>query len=384
MSKKQLSEIKLGILGGGQLGKMLINAANNLSIPVSVLDVAEDFPAASVCKYFVKGDFKNFDDVLAFGQQVDVLTIEIENVNTEALKVLKQQGKEIYPEPEIIEIIKDKGLQKAFYLNNQLPTPPFANYENKAAVIESIKKGSQKLPFVYKLRKEGYDGNGVAVIRSEDDFNKLFDAPAIAEEMVSIKKELSVIVAQNSKKEVVAYEPVEMEFNPEANLVEFLLSPAQISKAKAEEAKKLAIDVIKAFGLTGILAVEMFMDENDRLFINEVAPRPHNSGHQTIENAYTSQYEQHLRAILGLPLGDARNIIPAVMINLLGEEGYEGKTIYKGLEDVLGISGVNVHLYGKKHTRPFRKMGHVTIIDNDLNAAKNKAKIVRNTLKIIA
>lgn len=383
MNQINLAKIKLGILGGGQLGKMLVNAASQWSINTFVLDLSSDCVASSVCNTFIKGDFKNYNDVYSFGKLVDVLTIEIENVNTDALIQLEKEGKIIYPEPRQLQIIKDKGLQKKFYDKYEFPSPRYALYNNKLNIIKAIEDGVQKFPFVQKLCSAGYDGKGVMIIRKKEDLIRLLNGESIIEDLIDIHKEIAVIVARNAIGEIVAYPPVEMIFNPSANLVEYLICPAQINPEIAKDAYDLAIAVISAFEITGILAVEMFLAKDNKIYINEVAPRPHNSGHQTIESAYTSQYEQHLRAILGLPLGSTKLVSPSIMLNLLGESGYIGVPCYIGLQECMKIEGANIHLYGKKETRPYRKMGHVTIIDSDIESAKEKARTIQQTLKII-
>lgn len=382
LNQINLSELKLGILGGGQLGKMLANAAAQWSINTFVLDPLNDCPASSVCNTFVNGDFKNYYDVYSFGKLVDILTIEIENVNTDALIQLAKEGKIIYPEPGKLQIIKDKGLQKNFYQKYEFPSPVYALYNDKLSIIKAIEDGIQKFPFVQKLCRAGYDGKGVSVIKNKEDLIRLLDGESVLEDLIDIQKEISVIVARNAIGEIAVYPPVEMIFNPAANLVEYLLSPAEIDLKSSKDVCDLAVAVISAFEITGILAVEMFLDKNNKIYINEVAPRPHNSGHQTIEGAYTSQYEQQLRAILGLPLGSTELISPSIMLNLLGEPGYIGSTRYIGLDECMKIEGANIHLYGKNETRPFRKMGHVTIIDSNIESAKEKAKIIQQTLKV--
>lgn len=378
------SDIKLGILGGGQLGKMLLNATSKWNINTSVLDPTADCPASSLCNNFVQGSFRDFKTVYNFGKNLNILTIEIESVNTEALLKLKSEGLKIYPEPEIIEIIKDKSKQKKFYFDNEFPTSTFKIYENHTQIIEDYKNQKIKLPFVQKLCKEGYDGRGVLVVKTESDLNNLLQGETIVEEMIEIQKEISVIVARNTLGETKAYQAVEMIFNPKANLVEYLICPAELDEKISNKAKELALRLIEKLQMTGLLAVEMFIDKNNEILINEVAPRPHNSGHQTIECSLTSQYEQHLRAILGLPLGSTKLTSPSIMLNLLGEPGYEGTPIFKGMEECLALEGVNIHYYGKNYTKPYRKMGHVTIIDNNLENAKNKAKFVKENLKIIS
>ncbi|MCB9335854.1 MAG: 5-(carboxyamino)imidazole ribonucleotide synthase [Flavobacteriales bacterium] len=378
------SDFKLGILGGGQLGKMLTLAASNWDIKTVVLDPSKECSAAHTCNEFVLGDFNDFNTVYEFGKKVDLITIEIENVNVEALKKLKQEGKKVLPCPDKLEIIKDKGLQKEFYENNQLPTSKFQLFSSEADIVKAVENQEIQLPFVQKLRKEGYDGRGVKVVENTNDLKDLLKGASLIEEKVTLKKELSVIVARSSNGEVKSFPVVEMEFNPQANLVEYLICPASISETIEEKAEKLAIDVVKSLDFVGLLAVEMFLDENDEILINEIAPRPHNSGHHTIESVVTSQYEQHLRAILGLPLGSTALKIPSIMVNVLGEPGFEGKVKYQGLKECLATEGVKLHVYGKKVTKPFRKMGHITILDKDLDNARKKADYIKEHFKVIA
>ena len=378
------SSFKLGILGGGQLGRMLIQAAVNMDIATSVLDPDDDCPASGICTNFVKGDFRDFDTVYNFGKDQDVITIEIEHVNTDALLKLEKEGKRVFPQPHQLKVIQDKGLQKQFYTSNRLATAPYHLLENKAAVIAAVQTKEINFPFIVKTRTNGYDGKGVVKIESENDFNKIPDEPVVVEQAIKIKKEIAVIAAMNVRGNIKCFLAVEMDFNPTANLVEFLSCPAALSPEKLQEAQDLAIATIKAFDLCGVLAVEMFLNENDAILINEVAPRPHNSGHHTIESAPVSQYEQHLRAILDLPLGATYQFLPSVMLNLLGETGHSGDVYYKGLEECLSLEGVKVHIYGKKQTKPFRKMGHVTIMDATMEKVKAKALIVRENLKVIS
>ena len=312
-----------------------------------------------------------------------MITIEIEHVNTDALIRLKKEGKLICPDPDVLDIIKDKGAQKEFYSRNKLPTSDFKLYTDNSTIIEDYKSGALKLPFVQKTRRFGYDGRGVYIVNSADDLDNLLDGESLVETLVKIKKELSVIVAQNSKKEIKAYEPFEMEFHSNANLVEYLISPARVSSVISKKAVELSKETISCLGIQGILAVEMFVDDQDNLLINESAPRPHNSGHHTIESCITSQYEQHLRAILGLPLGNTDLLINSVMVNILGEDGYNGNVRYEGIEECLNIDGVKVHIYGKKETKPYRKMGHVTILDKDLDNALDKAGKVKHILRSV-
>lgn len=372
-------DLKVGILGGGQLGRMLIQSGIDLNIQFSILDPDAEAPCKQLAE-FIQGKLTHFDTVMHFGKSCDLITIEIENVSVEALKELVRQGKKVFPQPEVIELIQDKRTQKEFYRKNNIPTAEFILVDSK----QDIKKHVAFLPAVNKLGKEGYDGRGVQIIRNEKDFEKAFDAPSLLEKLIDFEKEISVIVARNENGEIVSYPAVEMVFHPEANLVEYLFSPAQISSAVSKEADQLARTIIQKLNMVGLLAVEMFVTKDDKILVNEVAPRPHNSGHQTIEANITSQYEQHLRAILNLPLGNTSSRQASAMVNLLGEEGYSGLAQYQGLEEILKLSGVHVHLYGKRNTKPFRKMGHVTIVGDDIESLKKKANFVKHTLKVIA
>ncbi|MBS1556457.1 MAG: 5-(carboxyamino)imidazole ribonucleotide synthase [Bacteroidetes bacterium] len=372
------SNIKLGVLGGGQLGRMLIQSAIDFNIHFSVLDPDGNAPCSKISD-FTSGKLTDFDTVVAFGKPLDLITIEIENVSVAALKELVKQGKQVYPQPEVIELIQDKRTQKEFYRQNHFPTAEFVLTDTK----EDVKNNKDFLPAVNKLGKEGYDGRGVQILRSESDLDKAFDKPSLLEKLIDFEKEISVIVARNASGDVVCYPAVEMVFHPEANLVEYLFSPAQVSDAIAKKAEQLARGIIEKLNMVGLLAVEMFVTKNGEVLVNEIAPRPHNSGHQTIEANITSQYEQHLRAILNWPLGSADMIMPSAMVNLLGEDGYAGEAKYQGMVEVLSQKGVHVHLYGKKTTKPFRKMGHVTIVDADIENLKKKATFVKQTLKVI-
>ena len=377
---KQVSEIKLGILGGGQLGRMLIQEAVNLNITTLVLDPDADAPCKSIANYFENGSITDYDTVYNFGKKADVITIEIEKVNVEALEQLEKEGKLVYPQPRVIRLIQDKGIQKQFFKENDIPTSPFMLVNSKEDLT------SEKFPFPYilKLRRDGYDGKGVMKITDSSDIHEAFDAPTLIEEWVNFEKEIAVIVARNANGDVKTFPMVEMEFNPEANLVEFLISPSTYPDSIQERAEKIARDIAAALNITGILAVEMFVTPSGDILVNELAPRPHNSGHQTIEGNYTSQFGQHLRAILNLPLGDTRSISNAIMVNVLGEKGHDGVAKYDGLEKILSVEGVYVHLYGKKYTKPFRKMGHLTIIDQNREKAIEKARFVQKTLKVIS
>lgn len=360
---------KLGILGAGQLGKMTAIAAANWQLPLWALDKQADYPAAPYIQRLVCGNFNDEKDVLAFGKEVDLLTIEIEHVNTAALHQLQAEGLRIHPAPQILDTIKDKGLQKLFYQQHQLPTAAFTLFDHAEQLREALDTGQLHYPFVQKSRTDGYDGRGVAVIQDASALHKLLPGACVVEQLVDIDKEVAVIVARNESGEVKAFPVVEMYFHPEANLVDRLLAPARISDQQAQAATALAIRTAAAFDVCGLLAVEMFIDRQGQLLVNEVAPRSHNSGHHTIESCAVSQFEQHLRAVLNLPLGDTRLLRPAVMLNLLGDDGFSGPAKYRGIEEALALPGVSVHLYGKTHTQPFRKMGHITVTADTLEEA---------------
>ncbi len=372
--------IQLGMIGGGQLGRMFIQEAINFDVQVHVLDGDAQAPCALIAHSFTHGDINNFDALYQFGLDKDILTVEIENVNIEALEALEKLGKKIFPQPRVLKIIKDKGVQKQFYLDHHLPTSAFKFINQPSDLLSE----TSFLPFVQKLRTGGYDGKGVQAMKQESDFAKAFDAPSIIEAFVPFEKEISVIVARNEKGEMISYPSVECEFNEEANLVELLFAPAKIDPTTEEAAQKLAKKVIEALDMVGILAVEMFLTKDGSLLINEIAPRPHNSGHHTIECNVTSQFEQHLRSVLNLPLGSTKIIQAGAMINLLGEKGYQGAVVYENLDEILSWEGVHPHIYGKKSTKDFRKMGHVTIAGNELEQVIQKAKLVLSTLKVKA
>lgn len=369
-------DFRFGLLGGGQLGRMLIQEAINYNVPIHVLDPSADAPCAPIAHSFTQGDFNDYRTVLGFGADKDVLTIEIEHVNTEALKELEAKGKKVFPQPHIIELIQDKGLQKQFYEKHNIPTAPFE-------LVDSKPDPSQ-LPIVQKLRKGGYDGKGVQVLRSEQDLTTAFEGPCVLESLIDFEKELSVIVARNESGEVKSYPVVELAFNPKANLVEFLFSPATISPSVEEKAQQIAKQVAEKLQIVGLLAVELFLTKNGEVLVNEIAPRTHNSGHQTIEGNVTSQFEQHLRSVLNMPLGNTDRVLSSVMVNLLGEEGHTGAATYIGIKELLQEKGVHIHLYGKTETKPFRKMGHVTIVDDSLAKAKQKAFLVKEQLKVVS
>ncbi|POY37484.1 5-(carboxyamino)imidazole ribonucleotide synthase [Solitalea longa] len=374
------SNFKLGILGGGQLGKMLLQPAMNYGVDVSILDPDPASPCSFFCKNFHLGSFNDYNTVYNFGRHLDLITIEIENVNVEALKRLEAEGVTVYPQPHIIELIQDKGLQKDFYKQHNIPTSPYLKIQNR----EELKYYQEKFPAVQKLRKAGYDGRGVFKINSIEDLPKSFNEPSILEDLIDFDKEIAVLVARNATGEIRTFDVVEMEFDPKANLVELLFTPAKIDEQIEAKAKEIATDVVEKLKIVGLLAVEMFVTKTGEVLVNELAPRPHNSGHHTIEACITSQYEQHLRAILNLPLGSTELRQPAVMVNLLGEDDFVGEAKYIGINEISKLDGVYLHLYGKKFTKPFRKMGHVTIIDHNLDTAFEKAKIVKDTFKIQA
>jgi len=382
MEKLVISNLKLGIIAGGQLAKMLIQEASKWDLTTFVLDEEENCPAGGIASFFVKGNPSDYHSVYRFGKMVDVLTFEIENINIDALKQLKSEGLRISPDPEILELIQDKGLQKEFYLKNNIPTSPVKLFTNSSEINISINNHETSFPFVQKLKKGGYDGKGVAVINNKSELHKLLQGESIVEDKIEITKEISVIAARNLKGEIKCYPVVEMIFNPNANLLDKLICPATITHEQNERAIQIATSIIEELNMTGLLAVEFFIDRNGDVIVNESAPRPHNSGHHTIESVITSQFEQHLRAILNLPLGSTRLKMPAVMVNILGSESFEGAVRYEGLTESMAIEGVKIHLYGKKITRPFRKMGHATILSSDLESALIKADKVKQLIKV--
>ena len=378
------SDFKLGILGGGQLGKMLLHETRKFDVQTFVLDPSDEAPCVIACNKFFQGDLSDFDTVYEFGKLVDVLTFEIELVNLQALEKLESEGVKVYPSSATLKKIQNKGFQKDFYNQHDIPTSPYKRFNTISDLKLAVNDGSVSIPFVWKLAEFGYDGFGVKVIRQESDLDTLPDAECISEDLVAFKNELAVIVARNPDGNVVSYPVVEMEFHPEANQVEYVICPARIDDEIANDARELALKVSKAFDHVGLLAVEMFLTKDNVLLINEVAPRPHNSGHYSIEGSYTSQFENHLRAILNLPLGSTESKAAAVMVNLSGAEGHSGNVVYENIDKVLAIPGVTPHIYGKRQTRPFRKMGHVTIVNNDMNTAREIAEKVKDTLKVIS
>lgn len=378
------SNFTLGILGGGQLGKMLLTETRKFDITTKVLDPSADAPCRIACNTFVQGSLTDFDTVYRFGKEVEVLTIEIENVNVDALKKLQSEGVKVYPTPQTIELIQNKATQKQFYANHNIPTAPFHRFESLTNLQQAVTNEQITLPFVWKSARFGYDGNGVKIVRQLPDLSLLPEGECIAENLVPFAKELAVIVARNVSGEATTYPVVEMEFHPEANQVEYVLCPARISKEIAQKARAIAVQVAQAFQVVGLLAVELFLTAEGEVLVNEVAPRPHNSGHYSIEAAYTNQFEQHLRAILDLPLGNTDSKVAGVMVNLVGAEGYQGDVIYENIEQILAMEGVTPHIYGKRQTRPFRKMGHVTIVNKDIEKARVIAEKVKQTIKVIS
>ena len=375
---------KVGILGGGQLGRMLAQATIPYAIELHFLDQDPSFPAGEVSGHFHTGRFKNYDDVLSFGRLMDIITIEIENVNVEALKVLESEGKKVYPQAHVIERIKDKGLQKEFYRAQGFQTSEFILVEGKDEILEKINKGQIGLPFVQKSRTAGYDGKGVAIIRDENAFDLIMDTPSVLEDMVDINKELAITVARNEKGDVITYPVVEMAFNESGNLLDYLLSPADIPEEVRNECEQIARSLIDALDMVGILAVELFYTNSGDIIINEIAPRTHNSGHHTINASNYSQFDVHLRSVCNLPLKSIRQDNVALMINILGEPGFTGDVYYEGFEEVVAMENVYVHLYGKKTTKPLRKMGHVNIVEKEIKTAFDKMAIIKSTLKVKA
>jgi 5-(carboxyamino)imidazole ribonucleotide synthase len=373
-------DLRLGILGGGQLGRMLIQQAINYNVTVKVLDPDREAPCRKLCDEFVTGSLNDYETVYNFGKTVDLLTIEIEKVNVDALDQLEKEGVLVYPQPRIIRLIQDKGLQKQFFKENDIPTAEFQVISS----AEQLRESSIPFPYIQKLRRDGYDGKGVYKVIDESYLDKAFTEPSLIERWVDFEKEIAVIVARNDKGDIETFPMVEMDFNPEFNLVEFLISPSTLSFEVQQEAASIAKKIAESLKIVGLLAVEMFLDKSGKILVNELAPRPHNSGHQTIEGNVVSQFEQHLRAIFDQPLGNTDSLSNAVMINILGETGFEGPAVYQGIEKVLKCPGVYVHLYGKALTKPFRKMGHVTIVDNDREKAIEKARFVQQTLKVVS
>ena len=378
------SNFKLGILGGGQLGKMLLNNTRKFDIYTCVLDPSEEAPCKIGSNEFHIGDLMDFDAVYNFGKKVDVLTIEIENVNVDALEALEKEGVTVYPSSKTLRTIQNKTKQKLFYVDHNLPTAEFSRFSYKDEILTAVEHESLDFPFVWKSAQFGYDGTGVKIVKTYSDLEDLPNVECLVEKLINFKNELAVIVARNSKGEVKTYPVVEMEFHPEANQVEYVICPARIPTNIAHKAELVALKTSQAFQHVGLLAVEMFQTQDDEILINEVAPRPHNSGHHTIESSYTSQFEQHIRAILGLPLGKTDNKVAGIMVNLVGAENHTGNVVYENIEEIMNMEGVTPHIYGKKQTRPFRKMGHVTIVNEDIGEARKIAQKVKQMIKVIS
>ncbi len=378
------SDFKLGILGGGQLGKMLLYETRKWDIYTKVMDASPEAPCKIACNEFVQGSLMDYDAVYHFGKDVDVLTIEIENVNVDALERLEEEGLKVYPPTRALRIIQNKATQKLFYTDNNIPTSTFTRFAYTSEIKDSILNGGLNLPFVWKSTQFGYDGQGVKVVRKMEDLVDLPNVECIAEDLIDFKNELAVIVARSSNGELSTYPVVEMEFHPEANQVEYVICPARIDEKITQRAQDVALKVSKNIAHVGLLAVELFQTQNDDILVNEVAPRPHNSGHYSIEASYTNQFEQHIRAILGLPLGKTDSKVAGVMVNLVGAEGHIGDVVYDNIEDVLQMEGVTPHIYGKKQTRPFRKMGHVTIVDENMQKARQVAQEVKEKIEVVS
>ncbi len=378
------SDFKLGILGGGQLGRMLLAETQKFDIYTCVLDASKEAPCATYCNAFYQGDLLDFETVYNFGKKVDLLTIEIENVNTDALEKLENEGLKVFPSSKTLRKIQNKAIQKQLYKDNNIPTAAFTDFTDLNALKAAIDTEKIKFPFVWKRAQFGYDGTGVKIVKSRSDLANLPNTQCIAEDLVNFKTELAVIVARNAKGNVTTYPVVEMDFHKEANQVEYIICPARISSSEAKKATEIALKVSKIINHVGILAVELFLTSTGHFLVNEVAPRAHNSGHFSIENSFTNQFEQHLRSILNLPLGSTKNKTTAVMVNLVGAENYSGNVVYKNLDKILKIEGVTPHIYGKKKTRAFRKMGHVTIVHHELSKALSIAKKVKKTIQVIS
>lgn len=378
------SDFKLGILGGGQLGKMMLYETQKYDITTLVLDPNPEAPCKIVGNLFQQGDLTDYQTVYDFGKKVDILTFEIESVNIDAISQLEKEGTKVYPSAKTLEKIQNKGRQKLFYKEKGIPTSNFQKFDTKNDLLESIEKQETAIPFVWKSTQGGYDGKGVSIIKTTADLEKLPNTECIAEDLIDFKNELAVIIVRSPSGEIKSYPVVEMEFHPEANQVEYVICPARIAPEIARKAIDVATQTSMAFEHVGILAIEMFQTQDDQILVNEVAPRPHNSGHYSIEASYTNQFEQHIRSILDLPLGATESKVAGIMVNLVGAEGHTGKVLYQNIEKIMQMEGVTPHIYGKKDTKPFRKMGHVTIINQDMEKARKTAEQVKNTIKVIA
>jgi len=372
-----MQNLRIGILGGGQLGRMLLQAAANYPVETFVMESDPECPSAHLCHHFTNGDVRNFDDVYHFGKGLDALTIEIENVNVEALEKLQAEGIKIFPRPSVLKTIKNKILQKEYYRSNDIPTSTFIVTNS----LNELKQQEDFLPAVHKLGEGGYDGRGVQMIKTKEDINKGFDNPSVLEKFVTVHKEIAQMVAINEKGETALYPPVEMVFDPRLNLLDFQVCPADIETRILWKVEAIALSVVRNFKSPGLFAVEMLIDRNGDVFVNETAPRVHNSGHHTIEAHYSSQFDMLWRVMLNYPLGHTDPILPSIMVNIIGEKGFDGEVKYEGLNEILKMENAFVHLYGKRQTKPGRKMGHVTIMSREKQDLTYKANIVKHTLK---
>lgn len=370
--------LKIGILGGGQLGRMLLQAAANYPVETFVLENDADCPASHLCQHFVKGDIRDYDAVYQFGKALDAITIEIENVNVEALEKLESEGVKVYPKTSVLKTIKNKISQKQYYQQHQIPSPAFVVTSN----LEELKQLGDFIPAVHKIAEGGYDGRGVQIIRTKEDIEKGFDAPSVLEKLVTIHKEIALMVAVNDKGETALYPPVEMVFDPHLNLLDYQLCPAAIDEKTLWKVEAIALSVVRNFKSSGIFAIELLIDKKGDVYVNETAPRVHNSGHHTIEAHYSSQFDMLWRVMLGYPLGNTDPILPSVMVNILGAEGFSGEAKFEGLEDVLKIENAFVHMYGKRQTKPGRKMGHVTILSKEKQDLLHQSNKVKRTLQV--
>ena len=374
------SNFTLGIIGGGQLGKMLCQVTSRLSINTNILDPNDDSPCKNLCSSFSVGNLMDFKSVYDFGKQCDLVTYEIEHINVDALEKLENEGIKVYPSSSTLRIIQDKNLQKEFFIKNNIPT---ANYSYHRS-LSNLDVTDLVFPCVWKKTKFGYDGYGVKILKSEKDLENLPESEFIIEKMIPFEKELATTIARNERGEIEIFPIVEMMFNEISNQVEFVICPAQIDDILIEKAKQVALSVSNSFKQIGLLAVEMFLTKSGEILVNEVAPRPHNSAHYSIENCINSQFDQHINSILNLPLGCSKSNVYAIMANLVGSKGFSGNVVYEGIEEALKYDNVKIHIYGKKKTKPNRKMGHITVIDNDLKEGLSKAKNIKKLIKIKA
>jgi len=374
---KQINRPIIGMLGGGQLGRMFIQNALSYDANIHVLDPDLNAPCAALASHFTCGSFKDYDTVLAFGRSADIVSVEIEDVNVDALVQLQREGKEVYPQPEVLSVIKDKGLQKTFYKTHQIPTSDFVLLDKGT---DANNLDASWFPSFLKMRTSGYDGKGVQKLRTKDDAT--FTVPCVLEKCIDVKQEFAVIISRHKDGTLASFPVVDMDFHAEANLVEFLYAPSTLTDGQQAMALNLAQKIATQLEIIGLLAIEFFLDTDNRIWVNEMAPRPHNSGHHTIEANTSSQFDQHFRCIMGFAPGDTRALQASVMLNLLGEEGFTGPVVYEGLNEATALPGVHIHLYGKQETKPFRKMGHVTVTANTIQEAKEIAHKVQSIIKV--